>query len=80
MKGQYVVQEGNAKKKISFYNYILKKYKLSNHVDNILSKYPLVIDFEERIIYSLESITCCALAAQNKQIISINDFKKIERK
>jgi hypothetical protein len=80
MKGQFVVEENNQEKRISFYKYILKKYKLDNYVNNIQSKYPLVIDFDENIIYTLESITCCALAEQNKQIISISEFKKKERK
>ncbi len=80
MKGQFIIQEPNFKKKGKFIEYILDNYKVNNQIRDCRNKYPLVIDFDEKIIYTLESITCCACAAQNKRIISINHFKKIERK
>ena len=42
-----------------------------------ISPFPLVIDLKKKIIYILESITCCAIAAQNNIIISEENFKEI---
>ena len=40
------------------------------------SKFPFVVDLKKKILYVCESITCCALASQNKRIISVKDFKE----
>ena len=77
MKGQFIIQEPNHRKRIDFIKYILDKYPLQNRIN---SHYPIVLDFDKKELYLLESITCCACAAQNNQIISINHFKNIERK
>ena len=49
------------------------------HVNFIFktNKYPFVIDLNTKEFYILESITCCACAAQQDRIISIKEFKKI---
>ena len=42
-----------------------------------ISPFPLVIDLKKKIIYILESITCCAIASQNNRIITEENFKEI---
>ena len=59
---------------------MINKYKLKNKYEiktMYLSPYPFVIDLKKKIIYILESITCCAIAAQNNIIISEENFKEI---
>lgn len=59
---------------------MINKYKLKNKYEiktMYLSPYPFVIDLKKKIIYILESITCCAIASQNNIIISEENFKEI---
>ena len=80
-KEQYMVQESNISKRKAFYEYIKKKYKLKRHMTKhrmVYNSFPFVIDFKKMDFWVCESITCCACAAQNKRIISIEDFKKKE--
>lgn len=76
---QYIVNESNIDKRKEFYNYIMNNYKIKNmdYKDNMINnKYPFVVDFDEKIFWICNSITCLACASQNKQIISIEEFKK----
>ena len=78
---QYLIQEKDITKKKKFYTYIHKKYKLKdmdNLLDMINKPYPLVVDLDEKNMWICTSITCLACAAQNKQIISIEEFKMKE--
>ena len=80
MNKQYIVQESNINNRKEFYNYIINKYKLKTYTNKeymINNKYPFVIDLNTKEFYILESITCCACAAQQDRIISIKEFKKI---
>ena len=83
MKTQFIVQESNLKKREEFYDYINKTYNLNIEYpyykeEFIKSNFPFVIDFKEKNLWICESITCCACAAQSKQIISIDEFMKIK--
>ena len=78
---QYIIQEKNIKKKKEFYTHIHKKYKLKdmhNILDMINTPYPIVVDLDEKNMWICTSITCLACADQNKQIISIEEFKMKE--
>lgn len=81
MKKQFIIQELNKERREQLINYILSHYKMKkNHGQSkeymLNSKFPLVIDFEEKYFFALESITCCAIASQNKSIISFEQFLK----
>ncbi len=81
---QFIVQEDNKKKRDNFYDYITNKYdfKISYPYykeDFIKSNFPFVVDFRERRFWVCESVTCCAAAASAHVIISIAEFKKIEK-
>ncbi len=83
MKKQFMIQPNNIIERINFYYYIHNKYNLLEHFtkeEMISSKFPYVVDFNDNSFWVCESITCCACAAQNKQIISIDEFKRLERK
>lgn len=77
---QYIVKESNINKREEFYDYIMNNYNLIN-IDSkknmINNKFPFVVDFDEKIFWICNSITCLACASQNKQIISIEEFKKV---
>ena len=77
---QYIIEEKDLNKKKEFYNYIHKKYNLKDihNIDMINTPYPLVVDLDEKDIWICTSITCLACAAQNNQIISIEEFNKKE--
>ena len=51
---------------------------MDNLLDMINKPYPLVVDLDEKNMWICTSITCLACAAQNKQIISIEEFKMKE--
>ena len=82
MKKQYIVSEKDPKKREDFYNYIINNYNLKisypykkeRFINNI---FPFVIDFKENTFWICNSITSLACASQNKQIITIKEFKKI---
>lgn len=76
---QYIVKESNIKLRKEFYRYINDKYNLK--VLMPITKYyysvfPFVVDLDEYNFWVCESITCCAAAAQNNRIITINEFFK----
>lgn len=76
---QYIVSESNIKKREKFYNFIMSNYKIKNmeskrHMIN--NEFPFVVDFDEKIFWICNSITCLACASYNKQIITIDEFKK----
>ncbi len=77
---QYIVMESNTSDREEFYEYIHSKYILDDLAFDkeymIKSHFPFVIDFTKKYFTVLESITCCACAAQNKKIISIEEFKE----
>ena len=80
----FIVQEENKRKRGKFYDYITKKYDLKitypYYKENFIeSNFPFVIDFKERLFWVCESVTCCAAAASAHVIISIEEFKKIEK-
>lgn len=79
MKNQFIIQEQDINKRKYFYSYIQAKYKLKNNIKNNMidnTKYPIVIDFNEKSFWLCTSITCCACLYQNNKIISIKDFKE----
>ena len=77
---QYIVQEHGYYERAAFYDYVHKKYKLKDMFFNkdymASSNFPFVVDFIEKYLTVVESITVCACAAQSKRIISVEDFKK----
>ena len=82
MKNQYIVSEPNKKKREEFFDYINNEYNLDicypyTKEEFIKSNFPFVIDFKEKNFWICDSITCCACAAQAKQIIGIKEFKNI---
>ncbi|MEE3343528.1 MAG: hypothetical protein VZS44_05515 [Bacilli bacterium] len=81
MKKSYIVECHGYNNRALFYEYIHNRFKLKDgYYDKEYmchSNYPFVIDLKKKVLYILESITCCACAAQNNQIISINKFKEL---
>lgn len=80
---QYIVNESNIDKRKEFYDYIMNNYKLKNMKSKkkmIYDIFPFVVDFDEKIFWICNSITCLACASQNNQIISIDEFKSIKIK
>ena len=84
MRTQFIVEEHDKLKREQFYNYINDKYNFNNWYpfekeEFIESNFPFVVDFKEKSFWIVDSITCCACAAQAKVIISIDEFKKMEK-
>jgi len=77
---QYFVQIKGYYERAAFYDYIHKRFKVKDIFFNkdkmASSNFPFVIDFEKNFLTVVESITVCACAAQNKRIISEDEFKK----
>lgn len=83
MSKQFIVQETDYLKRRQFYEYITKKYNLKVRMEKeemIDNKFPFIVDFDDNTFWVCQSITCCAMAAQNKKIITIEEFKKKEGK
>ena len=79
---QFNVQESDKVKRKEFYEYIKKTYKLKNWYPYrkskfISSNFPFVVDFKEKMFWVCESITCCAMAAQQHVIFTIDEFKEM---
>ena len=75
MNKQYIVNLKKEERK-DFLDYI-KQFKLKRKTSKkelINSNFPIVIDFNENQYYLLESITCCACAAQINRIITKEQF------
>ena len=82
---QFIVSEANILKRKDFYDYLKNNYSLKilypfEKEKFINSKYPFVVDFKENNLWIVENITCLACAVSSKKIISIEEFKKLERK
>ena len=81
MKKQYIVNESNKRKREEFFDYVIKNYnlKVAYPFDNeefVSSNFPFVIDFNDNLFWICNSITCCAISAQNHLIKTIDEFKK----
>lgn len=80
MSNQYFVQEHGYYERAAFYDYIHNNFKVKDKFFNrdrmCTSNFPFVVDFSDNFLTVCESITCCALAAQRKRIISVDEFKK----
>ena len=81
MRTQFIVEENDAHKRKDFYDYIVNKYDFKilypyDRVKFINSKFPFIVDFKEKNFWVCESITCCAAAASQKVIITIDEFKE----
>ncbi len=79
---QFNVQESDKEKRKEFYEYIKKNYKLKIRYPYfkrkfINSDFPFVVDFKEKDFWICDSITCCAMAAQNHVIFTIDEFKEM---
>ena len=81
-KHQFIVRESDKDKRKEFYEYIHSYYKLKDlfynkkdMIDN--NHFPFVVDFKEKVFWVCTSVACCAAAAQNNRIITIQEF--IER-
>ena len=79
---QFIVLEGDKDKRREFYEYIMKTYKLKKYYPFfkrrfINSNFPFVVDFGDNSFWISESVTCCACAAQQHVMISIDEFKRI---
>ena len=75
---QFIIKEADINKRKEFLDYIKNKYdfKLVNYTEEeiINNKFPIVIDFKEKVIWVCESISCLAIAAQKGLIITIEEF------
>ena len=81
MKTQFIVQEHDKEKRSDFYDYVMQNYDINEQYPFekekfVASNFPFVIDFKDNIFWVCESVTCCAAAAANKAIITIDEFKK----
>ena len=82
MRDQYMVTEANKEKRKAFYEYIKKNYKLRISYPYtkkrfINSSFPFVVDFADNRFWICDSITCCACAASNKVLYTIDEFNKM---
>lgn len=62
-----------------FYNYLHDRKYRDRYYDKeymISSRFPFYVDIDKKEMTLVESITVCACAASNKQIISFFEFKK----
>ena len=84
MKKQFIVQEHGIDARWDFYNYIHDNFSLYEYYDMTeeieADKFPFVVDFEDNSFWICSSVTCCACAAQRKQILPVDDFKEKVRK
>lgn len=85
MRKQFIVKESNKKNREEFYNFIKNNYELKNEYPYykklfVDSSFPFVIDFEEKIFWICDSVTCCACAASQNVMFTIDEFKKLVRK
>ena len=80
MKKQFIVLEKDKDKRREFYYYIHNNYEFididdkEGMIEN--SIFPFVVDFNNNTLWVCNSITCCACASQNGQLISIKEFKE----
>ena len=77
-KKQYTVQVSGPTNRKEFIKLIKNNFKLKFLFDEeymINSKFPFIVDLKDKTFWVCESITCCACAAQNNQILSIEEFK-----
>lgn len=77
---RYIVQVKGINHRKEFINEMIEKYKLEatyNINDMSTSPFPFRIDFKEKTIITIESITGCAILSQNNQILSEENFKEI---
>ena len=84
MRTQFIVNESDINKREEFYDYIINKYDLKITYPHYKEKFvnnhfPFIIDFKEKLFWVCESVTCCAAAASQHVIITIDEFKSIER-
>lgn len=79
MKKQYIVSVNGKKNRLDFYEYIITNYDIKDLIDEELldGNFPFVVDFKENIFWICNSVTCCACAAQNKQIINVKEFRNM---
>ena len=79
MKKQYIVLPKDKKERKDFYNYLMNNgyFDLEDYLEEryINSHFPFVIE-SDKSFWLCESVTCCACASQNKQIISCEEFLK----
>ena len=73
MKKQYFVMAHGYLERALFYEYIHSNFKIKDVCFDkeymCHSNFPFVIDLKKKIMYVLESITCCAMAAQSKKLL-----------
>ena len=77
-RAQFIVKESDLSKREEFYNYIVNNYNYSVLLPKermINNKFPFVVDMKKKEFWVCESVACCAAAAQNGVIITINEFK-----
>ena len=76
---QYIVNCRGRMARINFYNYLIKNGYIPNHrhiTSNYMnSRFPFVIE-SDKYFWICESITCCARASQNGQIIDSKFFQE----
>ena len=80
-KEQYIVHDSDIFNRNAFYEYITNKYDLLVRMERdemVGSKFPFVVDFKDKSFWVCESVTCCAIAAQKKKILTIDEFKEKE--
>ncbi len=84
-KHQFIVRESDKDKRKEFYEYIHSNYKLEDlfyNKQNMIdyNHFPFVVDFIEKKFWVCTSVACCAAAAQNNRIITIQEFKERNKK
>ena len=76
IKGQYIVTVEKSRRVI-FVNYIKDNFKLKidRDIDSLLdSTFPFVVDFDKKILWICNSITCLAQASSHGKIIGEKQF------
>ncbi len=83
-KTQFIVNVAGKEERIAFYEYIVNTYKLDKYYPFfkrrfIKSNFPFVIDFKEKSFWICDSITCCACAASQGVIYTVDQFKAMTK-
>ena len=76
IKGQFIVTVEKSRR-VAFVNYIKENYKLKidKDLDSLLdTTFPFVVDFDKKVLWICNSITCLAQASSNGRIITEEQF------
>ncbi len=83
-KTQFIVKVAGKEERKEFYEYIMNIYKLEKWYPFfkkrfISNSFPFVVDFKEKSLWISESVTCCACAASQGVIYTVDQFKAMTK-